>query len=353
MVIKPFIKNKLRLFAGILVLIFIYKTDFSSQFAKISSALCPVTAAAVFAWFLVPLKTKLEIFFEKSLKNRFKTNFGVLSAFFVYALFLTSTAIFIMYLIPIIRDGISCAITKAPDYLDFASKYLNIDSLGEITKKINPSLYVTGAKITFSFAVNVLTSLVLLIYILLEHKKLKAFAVRLLETAIGEEIGERAIYYFTKVNLIFQSYFYGKAVSSLILGAITTAGFLIIRTGNPVFFGITVAVSNIIPIFGAIVCTAAIALSVLAEHGAKKMLAAVIVILICQQIENNILTPKIIGTAIGLSGFWTLFSLTVGGGVFGFWGLLAAIPTAAAIKAVRSDFEANPKTHTHNRHHFK
>ena len=107
---------------------------------------------------------------------------------------------------------------------------------------------------------------------------------------------------------------------------------------HPVFFGITVALSNLIPIFGAFISGVPIALTALSEYGITKALVALGIIVVGQQIENSILTPKIVGDTIGLSGFWILFSVIAGGGLFGFWGLLICIPVTATIRMLYKEF---------------
>ena len=340
---KPYIKNRMWIFAGALILIFVYKTDFSKQIARFFKVMHPVIIAILIAWLLLPLKIKTEKKIKSSFKDPIKRHSHAIAAAIVYVLFFALIVLFMVYLIPIICEGISQASDKFSDYFAVISKYVNIGSPSDIINKINPEIYITGARTTVSFVINAGMTLVILIYVLLEHRELKSFAVSLAEILIGTDKTERLMYYFTKTNLIFSGYFYGKFISSAILGIIVTAGFFVIRTDYPIFFGITVALSNLIPIFGAIISAVPIAVTALAEHGFKKMLAAVLVIVAGQQIENNILTPKIVGSSMGLSGFWVLFSVTFGGGLFGFWGMFMSIPIAATVKMLYTELVLNGK----------
>lgn len=341
---KPYIKNKLLIFAGAVALIFIYKTDFSEQIGKVLKALYPVTMSLLFAWLLLPLKVKLEALFLKKQSGFLKKHSNAVSATIVYIAFILVIAVFFIYLIPLLYEGITNAAGKLSRYYSFISKYTNTEIVTSILEKINPKIYITSAKNTVSVLVNAGMTLVILIYVLLEHKELKSFAVCMLETLIGSDKTEKLLYYLTKTNMIFFSYFYGKILSSVILGVMITAGFLAIRISYPVFFGIIVAISNLVPVFGAFISIIPIAITTFAEYGIKKTIAAIIIITAGQQIENNILTPKIVNSTMGLSGFWVLFSVTLGGGLFGFWGILVCIPAAAAVKVIFADIMSNRKS---------
>ena len=94
-----------------------------------------------------------------------------------------------------------------------------------------------------------------------------------------------------------------------------------------------------IPVFGMFISTVPIALLTFAEYGILKAAISVIIITVAQQIENNIITPKVVGDTVGLSGFWILVTTLVGGGLFGFWGLLICIPVAATLKMLFSEIK--------------
>ncbi len=331
---KPYVKNRLWLFAIITLLIIIYKTNFGTLFYKLNQVLSPVTIALLFAWLLLPLKSKLETHFKTSKKAFIKNKAATLAAFGVYIAFLTCIGIFFLYLIPILYDGISNIILKISKHYALISKYLGSDIISEIFKKTNPALYISSAKSTASVIFNAGMSMVVLIYILLEHKELKLFAISAIETVLGTSKTERLLYYTTKTNTIFYKYFLGKAISSLILGIMVTAGFIVLKISYSIFFGALVAVFNLIPIFGAIISVVPIAITAFSDYGLGKAIASVVIVILSQQVENNILTPKIVGNRAGLSGFWVIFSIIVGGGLLGFWGILLCIPTAASIKMI-------------------
>lgn len=330
---KPYIKNRLWLILIAVVLIFVYKINFTAGLKQILTVLYPVITAFVFAWLLIPAKVRVENLISKS--NKLSGYKNALSAFAVYIAFTGVIGFFIIYLIPILKDGIISMLDRLGQYYNIIEKYMDKEHLSTL---INPGMYIEGAMGTFSIIYNLAMSFVVLIYVLLEHRRLKSFATRLSSVLLGNERAEKLIYYTSKINTIFTSYLYSRLASSVILGILVTVGFLIMQMKHPVFFGITVALSNLIPIFGAFISGVPIALTALSEYGITKALVALGIIVVGQQIENSILTPKIVGDTIGLSGFWILFSVIAGGGLFGFWGLLVCIPTAATIRMLYKEF---------------
>ncbi len=341
---KPYIKNRLWFVALAVAIIFIYKADFSEYASRLYSVLLPVIIAFLFAWFLLPLKKKTEFFLKKS-SFEFVCKFShPISAFLIYFAFIAVIIIFIICLIPIIKNSVSNIWFQFEKYKAVTEKFLSLKMLNNMMGKINPQIYITGAKVTVSAVIDIFMIFAILIYILLEYKSLKKGFINMLEFIIGNEKCEKSIYYLSNTNNIFSKYFYSKFVSSLLLGIITTVGFFIGGIGFPVLFGTIVALSNMIPVFGMLISTVPIAILTFAEYGILKALISVIIITVAQQIENNIITPKVVGDTVGLSGFWILVTTLLGGGLFGFWGLLICIPIAATLKMLFEDFKRNKKS---------
>lgn len=339
---KPYIKNRLWLISAAILLIFIYKTDFSVQINKLYTVLSPVIISLLLSWFLIPPKNKLEGFLKYNSKGFIKKHSSVIASFTVYLLFIALILFFIICLIPIIKTGISNAVSQLGNYKYIIEKYVSQDMVNGMLEKISPQIYINGAKNTISVVFNTGMSFIVLIYILLEHRQLKKGFMEFVSFVITDEKAERLLYYLSKTNAIFIKYFYSKFISSVILGMLVTTGFFIAHISYPIFFGIIVALFNMLPIFGAFISSVPIALLTFAEYGILKAVISISIIIAGQQIENNILTPKIVGDTIGLSGFWIIFTIIAGGGLFGFWGMLICVPVAATLKMLFNEWK-NPK----------
>ena len=126
---KPYIKNRLWIVITAIVLIFIYKTDFSQQFGRLYNVLAPVIIAFLFAWFLVPAKELLESLLKKKGNNFFKKHAHVMSAAAVYLVFMGMIAFFIVCLIPVIRNGKVNAGGQIENYRYMMEKYISSETI--------------------------------------------------------------------------------------------------------------------------------------------------------------------------------------------------------------------------------
>lgn len=335
---KPYIKNRLWIVIIAILLIFVNKADFSEYAFKLYTVLLPVIIAFLLAWFLIPLKKLTEKLLKQSKSPILQKSAHILSAFLVYTLFVSIIIVFIICLIPIIKSSISNIWSQLERYKNVTDGFLKPETINSIMSKINPQIYINSAKGTVYVLINIVMSLVILIYVLLEHKSLKKSFINILDFLLGEEKAEKSLYYISKTNTIFSGYFYSKFISSVLLGIITVLGFFAGGISFPLLFGTIVAISNMIPVFGVIISTLPIAILTFAEYGFLKAVISAAIIFVAQQIENNIITPKIVGDTVGLSGFWILVTTIAGGGLFGFWGLLICIPVAASIKMLFNEY---------------
>ena len=340
---KPYIKNRLWLVSIALILIFVYKADLSAEINRIYTVLSPVIISLLLAWFLVPLKIKTEYFIKHNTKGFLRKKSSGISAAIIYLLFVALIAFFIICLIPVLKTGISNSIVQFKNYQHIIQKYISEDTINNLFEKINPEVYIKGAKNTISVIFNIGMSFIVLIYILLEHRQLKKLFVDVLSFSIGDDKTEKLIYYLSEINLIFIKYFYSKFISSVMLGILVTVGFFVSGISYPIFFGVIVSLFNMLPIFGAFISSVPIALLTFAEYGIARAVICIIIIIAGQQIENSILTPKIVGDTVGLSGFWIILSIIIGGGLFGFWGLLICVPVTATIKMLLAEVKSNKK----------
>ncbi|MBQ8975273.1 MAG: AI-2E family transporter, partial [Oscillospiraceae bacterium] len=122
----------------------------------------------------------------------------------------------------------------------------------------------------------------------------------------------------------------GKVLDSLIVGIVCYISMLILRMPYGALIAMIVGVTNIIPFFGPFIGAIPCAL-ILIFISPIKCLIFIIYIIVLQQIDGNIIGPRILGNSIGLSGFWILFALLFFGSIFGFWGMLLGVPVFSVI----------------------
>lgn len=196
----------------------------------------------------------------------------------------------------------------------------------------------------FSGIVTALLSLIFSIYILASKDTLRKQSKRFLNRYANEKWNARITYVCTVFDECFHSYIVGQCTEALIIGVLCTIGMLILGFPYALMIGALVAFTALIPVAGAYIGAGVGAFMIFTESPIKAFFF-LIFILILQQIEGNIIYPKVVGTSMGLPGIWVLAAVTIGGGVFGIIGMLLGVPIAAAIYRILGDDikKANPE----------
>ena len=144
---------------------------------------------------------------------------------------------------------------------------------------------------------------------------------------------ERLIYWTRRANKIFAGFITGKILDSMIIGLVCYICMLLFRIEYPLLISVIVGVTNIIPFFGPFIGAIPCALILLLVNPLSA-LWFVVFIIILQQIDGNLIGPFILGDYVGLSPFWIMLSIMIGGGMFGFTGMLLSVPVFALVYAI-------------------
>lgn len=200
----------------------------------------------------------------------------------------------------------------------------------------------------FSGIVTALISIIFSVYLLLAKDSLKVQAVKLLKRYLSPQTTKKVKYVWSVLHDCFHNYIVGQCLEAVILGGLCTLGMMILRLPYATMIGALVAFTALIPIAGAYIGALVGAFMILTVSPVKA-LVFLIFIVVLQQIEGNIIYPRVVGSSIGLPGIWVLAAITIGGGMAGILGMLIGVPIAAAVyKIIRDDVNgqcvlANPK----------
>ena len=134
-------------------------------------------------------------------------------------------------------------------------------------------------------------------------------------------------------NNTFGKFVSGKIIDSAIIGVLSFVLFSIAKMPYAVLISVIVGITNIIPFFGPFIGAVPCFLLILFESPTKSIIFLVLIFII-QQIDGNIIGPKILGDSIGISAFWILFSILVAGELFGFIGMIIGVPLFAIIYSI-------------------
>ena len=217
---------------------------------------------------------------------------------------------------------------------DFIKNWLTTSFLSDVQKVV--STLTTSVVAVVSGVINFLVGFVASIYILWSKKtflaQVKKIIVALFKPATAEHLFEIGRY----SNRIFNGFVIGKIIDSLIIGVLCYIGMAILKLPYPALVATVVGVTNIIPFFGPFIGAVPCALLILLVNPLQAFYF-IIFIIVLQQIDGNVIGPKILGNTVGISGFWVLASITVATGLFGFAGMLLGVPVFAIIYMIISN----------------
>jgi predicted PurR-regulated permease PerM len=182
----------------------------------------------------------------------------------------------------------------------------------------------------FKSLINFIIGIFIMIYVMAIKTQLVGQSKKIIYAIFPVKKANDIIETIRKSNEIFGGFIIGRIIDSAIIGLICYIGCLILRIPSAFLVAIVVGVTNIIQFFGPItgaLITIPLVLIQSPIHG----LYLAIFILILQQVDGNIIGPKILGDTIGVSSFWIMFSILIAGGLFGFFGMLLGVPIFAII----------------------
>ena len=182
----------------------------------------------------------------------------------------------------------------------------------------------------FSVIVSAFIGIIFAIYLLMGRDKLLSQIRRLMGAYLPRKITSRVHYVARIVNDSFKRYIVGQCTEAVILGGLCTVGMFIFRFPYAAMIGALIGFTALIPIAGAYIGAIVGAVMILTESPVKAFLF-IIFIIVLQQLEGNIIYPRVVGRSIGLPGLWVLAAVTVGGGLFGIFGMLIGVPVTASV----------------------
>ncbi len=354
----------------ILFFFFIYRYHgFTAYWQKIMGILQPIIMGFIVAYLLNPVMAFLEGYLLRYLKPRVKDerkakkmsrSLGTLGAI---AFFLLIIFLLLYMMIPELIKSIQNMMVNLPaelgEFDDWVSKVMAEDSqmrewleiLGidissaggyveklfqtQILPQINTYLsyvasittgVINAVKLLFNFAIG----LVIAIYLLTSKETFIGQAKKIVYTLLPPRYGNVVIHTMRISDQMFGGFISGKILDSAIIGVICYVGLIILRVPYSLLVAVIVGVTNVIPFFGPFIgAVPSVILIALADP--IKGLYFLIFVLVLQQVDGNIIGPKILGDSTGLSAFWVVFAILVGGGLFGFMGMLLGVPTFAVI----------------------
>lgn len=321
------------------------------------STLQPVLVGVAIAYLLSPLLARVEAVLARLLcksrpRKKLCRTLGVLICFTV---FLAALAAFLGIILPQVYYSIKSVITLLIGFLNDNSEKLSqllqkagviaIDGddfiiawEGLINQGVSyvSALFSNALAITqelYSIVLNLLVALAVSVYSLFEKERFGSQVKKALYSIFPKDACAGIVYWMSRSNRVFSGFISGKIYDSLIMGVLCYVCMRIFRMEYPELVSCIFGITNVVPFFGPIVGGVIGTLLLLIANPSTAIWFALMA-LILQQIDGNIIGPHILGETIGLSAFWIMLAILVGGGLFGFVGMLLGAPVFAIIYAL-------------------
>ena len=233
----------------------------------------------------------------------------------------------------IMPDGISAELEKI-DWRSIIDSAINVLKAG-LGSAFNTIVDVVSS--VFSASVTVFIGVIFAVYLLMGKKTLQAQVRRLMKNYLRPKWIEKIYYVLSVLNESFHKYIVGQCTEAVILGVLCMVGMLIFRFPYAAMIGALVAFMALIPVVGAFIAAAVGALMILTQSPLQALLFLVFIVVL-QQLEGNLIYPRVVGKSVGLPSMWVLAAVTIGGSVMGILGMLIAVPvTATLYRLIRED----------------
>ena len=369
--IKPYLYGMLAGFGAIslsiLFFFLIYRFQgFGDAISKLTGILMPFIYGAVIAYLLKPVCNCVEDFLRRLLPEKMGTAANMLAVTISLLFGILVVYALIMMIVPQLITSVTTlyytARNNLNDFVDWAShqeiiasnqklldfietSYDNLqDTLDNIvrTKRV-PSMQslLSGAALGVmsfvTFLKNIIIGVIVSVYLLASRKKFgqqcKMILYSLIKPRWADIILEEILY----ADKMFGGFINGKILDSAIIGVLCYIACLIFKFPSALLVSVIIGVTNVIPFFGPFIGAIPATLLILIQNPIKA-LWFVLFVLVLQQVDGNIIGPKILGNTTGLSSFWVLFAILLFGGLWGFVGMIIGVPLFAVIYDVLKKF---------------
>lgn len=240
-------------------------------------------------------------------------------------------------------------------YLEGENSLLAMDSMGDwqewVTKLssfvwsgLGGAMGVAAGIVSsvFSTTVTVVVGFIFALYLLAGKEKIGGQMTLLFRKYLPAKLVDKIFYVLHVFDGCFHSFIVGQCTEAVVLGVLCMAGMFLLRLPYAAMIGCLIGFTALIPVAGAYIGAVVGAVMIVTVSPVKAIIFIVFLVVL-QQLEGNLIYPKVVGSSIGLPGIWVLAAVTVGGGVMGIGGMLLGVPTAAALyRLLQNDVRKKP-----------
>lgn len=348
--------------AGIIILMIFLLWKNELPFAFLNNLLGiirPLIIGGVIAFILNKPMMKIQslyikIFNKKKILNKHgkEKNYKIVAILTVYILFIAVITGIIWFILPQLASSVKFFVDSFDSYYTNFNTFINtnfsnldlswLDNfdvknkfyswLSGLTENI-PELIMTTFGITkniISGAADIFIGLIFSLYVLGGKNKLKNQTGRVFRSLFSEQNYYKIVDFYNLTSNTFSNFINGQMTEACILGVLCFIGMTILGFQYSILISVIIGITNLLPIFGPIFGTVPCTLILLLVDPISAVWF-MLYIVILQQIESNLIYPRVVGGSVGLAPVWTLTAIIIGGGLFGILGMLLAVPTMSII----------------------
>ena len=349
-------------------IILVYKfldnfTAIGNAIGKFIGVISPFLAGALMAYLLYIPASKIEKKLLKSKKRFLKKKSRGLSVFITFTIAIMLIIVLVNVILPVVTESVIELVNNFQNYWNTTISKLNelpedsffksekvteaIREIGnniqniDLKKYINPEKiteYIKGVLGVASGIFDVFVTIIVSVYILLQRTQIIGFLKNLTMAIFGEKTCNKISKYVHDSNQIFFKFISGQLIDAVVVGILVTIAMSIIGVKYSILLGFIIGLFNIIPYFGAVVAVGLSILITIITGGLSQAFWMALVVIILQQIDSNIINPKIIGDSLEISPLLVIIAVTIGGAYFNILGMFLAVPVVAVFKIIINDW---------------
>ncbi len=328
------------------------------QINKYLAVFQPIFTGLIMAYLFNFILDFYEDLIRKKMKIKSEKFLRLVGMILTYLTVTLALVLFLKFILPQLINSIGGLVNNIPSYLRSLEKSINkfneslnlpeeylsilmakwnefINKTVGFATELLPKIGNTVKNVLASIW-NIILGLIISIYLLADKENFKATSKKLLSSIFSEKNKAIILNLLNRADSIFGRFLSGKILDSLIIGILTFVILKVVKMPYSLLVSFIVGLTNIIPFFGPFIGAIPCFFIILFESPVKAF-SFLLIILIIQQIDGNIIGPKILGDSLGISAFWILFSLLVAGKLLGFVGLVIGVPLFVFIYSIIKD----------------
>ena len=343
---------------SVLFFFFLYRLQgIGNVISQLSTILAPFIYGGIIAYLLRPMCNSLEAFFQLRLPKKMRRFANALAVVFSLLVGILVVYALITMVVPQLVESIVTLWNALPTKMEqlvswatetfgkdervvqfveknYRSYFTDIDKWvqANVIPQVSSLVTNVGTSVwqVLKFVYNILIGLIVAVYVLHGRKRFGKQARLIVRSMFSDRWANRILEEVEFIDRMFGGFIDGKIIDSAIVGVLCYIGCTVLKIPSALLVSVIVGVTNVIPFFGPVIGAVPATLLILIDSPIKALWFLIWVIVL-QQLDGNVIGPKILGNRTGLSGFWVMFSIILFGGLWGIVGMIICVPLFAVI----------------------